>query len=174
MEYIKIGKIIKTHGLKGEVKLQVFTENLDDLEKYDKIYIGKNREKSTKIESFKIFKNNPIVKFDIFKDINEAEKEVGEYIYITEKEMSEKNPLSENEFYIKDLIGINVYLKEDLIGQISYIIENSVNDIYVIKVSDVKRIKQNEICIPALKKYIKNIDILNKKMEVDLGDLYEF
>lgn len=168
-EYINIGKIVNTHALKGLLKANVYTEKLLDIQKYPYIYLSKNGNEYIKYEIVEIkeSKNQVILNLKGIEDIDEAEKLKNYNIYIKNSELKEFNPLSENEWYIKDLIGLDVYdEKGNHIGILKEVLELN-TDVYVIKTLD------KEILIPAIKQYVKTVDIENNKMIVNLGNLDE-
>ncbi len=107
MEYICIGKIVNTHGLKGEVKIESYSGF--DSERYQKgneIFIFYDNEYlSFIVDTFRIHKNHPLVSFKDHKDINLIEKYKGSNIYF---DKNKRKPL-ENDYYQDELIGLNVY-----------------------------------------------------------------
>ena len=71
---LEIGKIVNTHGLRGEVKVVPWTDSAEDFEYISSAYIKiKNEYKKLTISSVKYQKNNVIVKFKEYNDINEIE-----------------------------------------------------------------------------------------------------
>ena len=75
MEFLEVGKIINTHGLRGDVKIVTWTDYPEDFEEIEKVYIKrKTGDEVLNITNVKYQKNNIIVKFKEIADINEAEK----------------------------------------------------------------------------------------------------
>lgn len=168
MEYIKIGQIVNTHGLDGQIKLNMYTENLDDIKKYN-IYLEKGKvfEKLNVLE-IKKHKNQIILKIEDIDNFEKAESLKNKYVYIKDSEMREKNVLNKNEYFIKDLIGLEV-LDEDLnkIGILKDVLE-LYTDVYVIE-----RENKKDLLVPAIKQYVKEINIKENKMKIKLGNLNE-
>ncbi|MCT4687398.1 ribosome maturation factor RimM [Vallitalea sp.] len=160
MDYFNIGKIVNTHGIRGEVKIIPLTDEPKRFELLEYVYIDNNRtiEKYT-INSIRYFKNMIIIKFDELKDMTSAEKLKQSIIKIP-RELA--LPLEDDEYYVQDLIGIDVSTDagRDL-GTIKDIIFTGSNDVYVIETDDKK-----EILIPAIKQCIKQVDMKNKTMIV--------
>lgn len=101
-----------------------------------------------------------VLKFDQYNDINDSLKLVGKDITIEEEDLGE---LKEDEFYIYKLIGLDTYSNGQKVGRVKDVITGVYpNDVYVIETMDKKK-----ILLPALKSVIKNVDIENKKIEVD-------
>ena len=78
MGYIQIGKIINTHGIKGEVKISPLTDNVKRFEKLNRVYLGENK-KVVHIERLWYKNDFVILKFKEFNNINEvlSFKEIG-------------------------------------------------------------------------------------------------
>ena len=107
MEYIEIGQIVNTNGLKGVVKVNPFTDDISKFEDLKYVYIQlKNELKKVKIEQVRYNKNQVLLKLEGIDSIEEAEKYRNFYLK-TEKESQED--LGEDTYYIVDLIGLDVY-----------------------------------------------------------------
>ena len=161
-EYFEIGQIVNTSGLKGVVKVNPFTDDISRFEELKKVFIEKNKELTEyEIEEVRYHKNQVLLKFKNIDSIEEAEKFRNCYIKISRKDAKE---LPEDTYYIVDLIGTNVYLENnDYVGEIIDVFSTGSNDVYVIK-----REGNIDLLIPAIKDVIKDIDIKNKKMIVNL------
>ena len=102
MEYIEIGQIVNTNGLKGVVKVNPFTDDISKFEDLKYVYIQlKNELKKVKIEQVRYNKNQVLLKLEGIDSIEEAEKYRNFYLK-TEKESQED--LGEDTYYIVDLI----------------------------------------------------------------------
>lgn len=129
MKYVLVGKLVNTHGLKGEVRI------LSDFKYKDrvfipgmKIYIGKDKvcEVITGYRHHKIF---DMITMDGYNDINQVLKYKGEYVFINKQDLI----LNENEYLDEDIIGNNVYVCDKLLGVVKRIEKHSVNEILVIE-----------------------------------------
>ncbi len=159
MEYTIVGKIINTHGIKGQMKIYPLTDNVERFKKLETAYLGQEKLKVS-IDKVDFFKNLVILKFKEFDNINEVLKFKDSDLFIDDKD---RVVLPENHFFIYDLLGIDVYDMEDkFIGTIKDVIQGPSNDIYLIKSIDDK-----EFLIPAVKEFIKLVDIERKKMSID-------
>lgn len=159
---IRVGKITNTHGLKGALKVQPLTDYPERFEEILDLYVvdGEKKEKIT-IDSIKYQKNNLILEINEIKDMNQAELYKGKYLFI---EKEDARPLPEGRYFIFQLVGLNVYEGDTLLGVISEVIQTGSNDVYVVKREKGKK----DILIPALKKVVKDIDLENKRMQVEL------
>lgn len=154
-EFIKVGKFITTHGIKGELKLLPYNDDLSRYKDYYEIYVGDKYEKEI-IKSVRFHKQSVLIKLNGYDDINEVLKLKGEDVYIHKDNLLE---LSKDEYFIKDLIGLEVYdLENNKVGILKEILKGLGNDIYVVKN------KQKEFLIPGVKKFIKEINIDENKI----------
>lgn len=162
MEYIEIGQIVNTNGLKGVVKVNPFTDDISKFEDLKYVYIQlKNELKKVKIEQVRYNKNQVLLKLEGIDSIEEAEKYRNFYLK-TEKESQED--LGEDTYYIVDLIGLDVYSdKNEYLGKIEDVFPTGSNDVYVVKDNLGK-----QILIPAIADVVKKVDLKNKEMTINL------
>ena len=158
MEYIEFGKIVNTHGIKGEVKIYSYTDNPSNILKLKKVYI-ENIE--YQVERIRLASNMFILKLKGIDRIEDTECIKNKEIY---REVLKKEKESTDEFFVRDLIGLDVVDEEEnKIGILSDVINTGANDIYI-----VKREAQKELLLPVIKQVVKNIDIKNKKIVVKI------
>ena len=162
MEYIEIGQIVNTNGLKGVVKVNPFTDDISKFEDLKYVYIQlKNELKKVKIEQVRYNKNQVLLKLEGIDSIEEAEKYRNFYLK-TEKESQED--LGEDTYYIVDLIGLDVYSdKNEYLGKIEDVFPTGSNDVYVVKDNLGK-----QILIPAITVVVIKVDLKNKNMTINL------
>lgn len=129
MKYVLIGKLVNTHGLRGEVRILSSFKYKDRVFKRGmKIYIGKDKicEEITGYRYHKIF---DMITMDGYNDINQVLKYKGDYVFVNKEDIV----LNENEYLDEDIIGLNVYVDDRLLGRVNRIDKHSVNEILVIK-----------------------------------------
>lgn len=157
---LEIGQIVNTFGIKGEVKVKPFTDDIKRFDKLKKINIEqKNNKKEYEIENIKYHKDMVILKLKGIDQIEQAELLRNSYLKINR---NEEEPLEENTYYIVDLLGLSVYTEEGiLLGILDDIYNTGSNDIYVVKDELGK-----QTLLPAIQDVIKKIDIENQKIIV--------
>ena len=161
VEYFEIGHISNTHGLKGEMKVRPFTEDKKRYEELKKILINiKDEYKEYDIESVRYQKDIVLLKLKGVDDIDAAEKLKNRYISIAREDA--KN-LQNNEYFIADLIGSEIFQNEELIGILDDVFTAGASDVYVIK-----RKGKKDLLLPALKSIIKNVNVENKRIDVEI------
>lgn len=161
-KYLELGQIVNTFGIKGQVKVKPFTDDITKFEKLKKIYVEKKNElKLFQIEKVNYSKNMVILKLKGIENPEDAEKLRNSYLKIDRKDAKK---LPEGTYYIVDLIGLDVYTDEDkLLGKVDYIYNTGSNDIYIVKNEQGK-----EILLPAIKDVLKQVDLENGKIIVHI------
>ena len=162
MQYLEIGQIVNTFGIKGMVKVVPFTDDINRFDELEKVYIvNKKVRKEYEIEQVKYHKNMILIKFKGIEKVEEAENFRNCYLEIDRKDAK---PLEKDTYYIVDLIGLKVYTDEgDYLGKLDDIYNTGSNDIYVVKDELGK-----QFLLPAIEDVIKKIDLENKKIIVHL------
>ena len=162
-EYLEIGQIVNTHGLKGYLKVVPFTDDVNRFKELKTVYIVfRNELVECKIEDVKFIKNLVNLKFVGIDDINDAEKYKGCYLKISRKDAKK---LDKDTYFRVDLIGLSVYdEQENKIGILDDIFSAGSRDVYAVKTEDGK-----QILLPAISKAIKKIDIEQGKIIVDVS-----
>ena len=149
MELVRIGKIVNTHGIKGELRILSDFEFKDKVfKKGVKVYVGKKK-KEFIINSYRFHKIFDMVTFEGFNNINDVEYLKGDFVYVNEEDLN----LKENEILKSKLIGFDVIIDNENIGKIT--------EIFWAKANDVIRVNEN-ILIPYVDEFIEKIDKENK------------
>ncbi len=164
LEYLDVGKIVNTHGVKGEVKVIPLTDNPERFNSLEWAFVetGDGLKKYF-IERVRFFKGNVLVKFKGIDDMTSAEAFRGLFMKV-DREHAVKLP--ENCWFICDLIDCEVYETSGrLLGILKDVLQTGSNDVYV--VVDKQR---REILIPALKSVVKEVSPENKKIVVELPE----
>jgi 16S rRNA processing protein RimM len=160
LTHFKIGQIVKTQGLRGEVRVYSTTDDIyryDDLETF---YIGKDFNTEYEVEKVRYKGNLVIMKIKGIDTVEMAEKLRTKNIYVSREKSRD---LEDDEFFIADMIGMDVYTVDNKhIGVLDDVLQYSANDVYVIKGEDNK-----EYLIPAVMKFVPEINMEERKMIID-------
>ena len=161
-KYLEVGQIVNTFGIKGQVKVKPFTDDIKRFDKLKEVYVDKKNElRLFQIEKVNYSKNMVILKLKGIETPEEAERLRNSYLKINRKDAKK---LPEGTYYIADLIGLDVYTDENkLLGKVDYIYNAGSSDIYVVKDEQGK-----EILLPAIKEVLKQVDLENKKIIVHI------
>ena len=157
MELIEIGQVVNTHGIRGEIKLNPWTDDLYDIEELTRLYYENGTE--VEIERSRVHKNTVIIKLSGIDAIEDAEKLKGKVLF------TEKTPLPDGRYYIKDLIGLDAIENEEKIGTLTDVLNTGANDIYEIKLNDGQK-----IYIPVIDGVVNDVDLENKKIYISIPD----
>lgn len=153
MEYIKVGDVVNTHGIRGELK--IIRTGVEEFNRDIDYFIEKTK---VSIEKSRFHKNAFIVKLKDYNNINNVLKFKGKSIYISDENLID----FEDEYYHIDLIGMQVFENSTLIGKLVNIDSYDANDVYTV------RTKDRDILIPAVDEFILNIDVNNNRIDVKL------
>lgn len=158
-KYLEVGKIVGTHGLKGEIKVFPWCNNVDFINQFKKLYLDNNNTKKeiNVLSSKKASnKNISILKLESVDSKNQADLLRGEILYIDREDAE----LDEEEYFIQDLIGMDICdvdSEKKKYGKLEDVINTGANDIY-----QVKGIDNKEYFIPVIDDVVKEIDIENR------------
>ena len=150
---LEIGQIVNTFGIKGEVKVVPFTDDIRRFDELEKVYVKTKKEsKQYQVENVKYHKNMVLLKLKSIDRIEEAELLRNAFL---EVDREDAIPLEEGQYFIVDLIGLEVYTDEGkLLGKVEDIYNAGANDIYVIKDELGK-----QILLPGIDEVIKEVKL---------------
>ena len=161
-EFLEIGQIVNTFGIKGLVKVKPYTDDINRFDNLKNVYVETNKSKKQyEIEEVKYHKDMVLIKFKGIDKIEDAEMLRNAYLKVDRKDEPE---LQEGTYYIVDLLGLEVYSDEgNLLGKVDDIFNNGSTDIYVIKDELGK-----QLLLPAISDVIKQINLKEKKIVVHI------
>ena len=159
-QFLRVGVISSTHGIRGEVKVYPTTDDPERFLDIDEVILDTGREhKILEIEGVKFFKNQVILKFKGYDNINDIEKYLKKDLLVDREHAVE---LGENENFIADLIDMEVVTDEGkVLGTLTDVIETGANDVYAVKTPEGK-----EILLPAIRDCILDVNVDEKRMTV--------
>ena len=148
-EYLEAGKIVTTHGIRGEVKIMPYTDTPELLAEFDRLFIGKNKDEVV-IERSRVFKNMVIAKIEGIDTPEEAEKLRNKMLYMHRDDLE----LDEDTYFVADLIGLEVKDADTgaVYGKIVDVMQTGANDVYVIK-------GEREYLVPAIADVVVSTDV---------------
>lgn len=159
-EMFTIGKIVNTHGVKGEMRVMPSTDDIKRFEKLKEVYIQQRDLKTYEITAVRYHKQFVLIKLKGIDTMDAAEQMKNSLIKIDRKESL---PLGQDEYYMTDLYDMAVVTEEGReLGKLVDILVTGSNDVYVV------RNEEKEILIPAIKQCIKKVDVTARQMTVHL------
>ena len=161
-KYLELGQIVNVKGLKGEVKVNSFTDDNTKFERIPNVFLKqKGNLKEYSIEKVGYSKNQVIIKFKGVNTVEEAETLRNAYIVVDREIFGE---LPEGVYYIADLIGLDVFTESnEYLGKVDDIFSTGSNDVYVVK----DELGKQKL-LPGIDEVIKQIDLESGKIIVNL------
>ncbi len=152
-DFLQIGVISSTHGIKGEVKVFPTTDDVNRFKKLKEVYLDAGKEKLTlHPESVKFFKQFVILKFKEYDNINDVEQ-FRQKSLLVDRQNAVK--LRKDEYFIADLIGLKVITDEEkTLGILKDVLQTGANDVYIVEMEDGK-----EVLLPAIKECVLKVDV---------------
>lgn len=154
-QYLEIGKVVSTHGLRGELRVDPWCDSPQFLCQFKTLYLKKGETKLS--VSSRPHKTIAIVKAKGIDTIEEAEKLRGRILYINRSDAR----LAPGEYFIQDLMGLDVIDIDTSksYGKITDVLKTGANDVY--QVTDEKK---KDYLIPVIDDVVKEIDINGGKV----------
>ncbi len=162
--FLAFAKIRKPHGLKGEVAVEMLSNFPDQFGEGDVVYIGEKKQPYT-LQTIREAVKSYLLSFKECNDRNSVEHLRNLIIFIQRDALPD---LTDDEYYHHDLIGMSVFdSKGNCIGEIAEIITTGANDVYVIATG---QDTNNELLLPAIKSVIQEVDLVKKRVIVELPE----
>ena len=154
-KYIEAGRITNTHGVRGEVKIEVWVNSADFLKKCGRIFIDG---KPLSFTSAKLQQRFLIAGLEGIEDVNAAMPLKGKTVFIDRSDA----PLKKGMYFLQDLIGFSVENEDgERVGTLEEFIESPANLIYVVR-------GETEHLIPDVPEFILKVDTETEKITVKL------
>ncbi len=151
-DFIEIGRVVNTHGIRGNLKIQPWCDDPEVFYDLEEIYID---DKRYEIENAGLHKTSVLLKVKGIDSINDAEPLKNKTAYVERSALGE---LPEGTYYICDLMGLEVKTEDgEVLGVIDDIIKTGSNDVYVLKDETQKR--KQPILIPVIDEVVKEVNI---------------
>lgn len=161
MELIEIGEVVNTHGIRGEIKLNPWTDSLEKLTEQKLFYYQKNNETlMLHAKQVRIHKNCAIIQAEEINDMQTAERFRGMHLYV-EKDKA----LPEGRYYIADLIGLRVVDEQGELGRITDVFSTGANDVY-----EVRAEREKPFYLPAIRQVVQDINLDEGVMRVTVPE----
>lgn len=154
MNLLKIGRLVNTHGIKGEVRILSDFKFKDEVfKKGNSLIIGKY--KDTKIiSSYRSHKDFDMVTFEGIDNINDVLSYKGYDVLI------DRDLYTFSGIVYEDLIGMSVYSNDTLIGTVEEVMKNHAHPILVIMKDDVKNL------VPFIDEFIEDVNMESKRIQI--------
>jgi len=150
---VKIGQIVGAWGIRGQVKVEPLTEFADRFKIGTRLRLGGHW---VTVEDFSVHKGRPLLKLSGVDDMNAAEALQWQYLELEDAPPVE---LEEDEYLSEDLIGMQVTTTAgEQLGRVDRVLPYPAHDV----------LQVGEILIPAVKQFVKKVDLKARRIEVEL------
>ncbi len=151
-KYLEAGKLINTHGVRGEFKMDAWCDSLSDYLKVPAFYLKKEPEAILKIEKIRPFGKFLLVKFEGIDDMDSALKYKNKTIYVDREDLN----LAEGAFFLADIIGLNAIDENTgkVFGKVSDITDKGSGNLY-----EITLLSGGKCLVPAVDFFIRKIDL---------------
>lgn len=165
-EYLNVGKIVNTHGIRGEVRVISQTDFPEErYQKGAKLVLFREHKAPLEltVAGHRKHKNFDLLTFEGYPNINDVEPFRDGILKVSKEDLVD---LEENEFYYHEIIGLTV-IEEDgrVIGKVKEILSPGANDVWV-----VQRKGQKDALIPYIESVVKKIDLENEVVTVEIPE----
>lgn len=165
--YLAVGRIVAPHGIRGELKVEILTDDPDRFGLLELVYLGREDEEPVPWElvSYRLHKNQVLLQLKGCNDRAMAETMRGIFVQVPREEAI---PLKDGEYYEYQIIGLEVKtVSGELLGRVIEILYTGANDVYVVRDDDPSH---REILIPVLDDIVLEIDLEAGSMVVELPE----
>ena len=154
-DYLEVGEIVNTHGIRGEVKLLPWADSPDFLLKFKTLYLAGE---PVRVRSAKVHKGSVILALEGVEDVNAAMALKGKVLSIRREDAK----LPKGSFFLQDIIGAEVVTEQgETLGVLADVLDLPGNSVYVVR-------GEREILIPAVPEFILHTDADAGKITVRL------
>ncbi|MBQ3847322.1 MAG: 16S rRNA processing protein RimM [Clostridia bacterium] len=162
LDYLTIGEIVNVHGVRGEVKVLPSTDDPGRFKLLKQVRIVRDGSVCVKkVTGAKVSSGMAILALEGVTTRDDAEKLRGSFLEVERKDALK---LPEDRWYIGDIVGCSVYEEDGTcLGKVTDVGETGSNDYYVVRDE-----KNREMCIPALKEVLLDVDVVEQKITVRL------
>ncbi|MEA4811974.1 MAG: ribosome maturation factor RimM [Anaerolineaceae bacterium] len=159
--FLLIGRLGKTHGIYGEIDLQIYTDFPERLKHGRRVYLGLEKIQLS-LDTVRPKNKVLLISFDGYNSPEEARALTNQELFI---KTSDVPALPEGQFYHHELLGLDVYEGSVFLGELTEILETKANDVFVIK-NETGR----ELLLPDIPEVILKIDLEAQRVSVSVPD----
>ena len=157
--FVLVGKLQGVHGISGEIAMRVDTDFPERIRRGRKLYLDEEHQ-PVKVQRTR-WKGKllllKLVGFDTPEDVAEF---TNKWVFVNVDDIP---PLPDGEYYHHQLIGLKVFEDSECLGTLVSILQTGANDVYILEDAEGK-----ELLIPAIPDVVKNVDLVNKRIDVKL------
>ena len=157
-QYLLLGKVLRPHGVRGELSIQIATDFPERLKVLEKVYLSDSPDQPDNLQSHNLLSARPqrdtnwLIALEGIEDRDIADRLREQYVYVA---LEDAVPLAEDEVYLFQVIGLQAETPGgEILGRVMSVIETGANDVYVLRGD-----KYGEILIPAIKGVVLDTNV---------------
>ena len=151
-KYLEAGKIVNTHGVRGDIKVDSYCDSVEDLLSFSRVFIKNGTDyKPYKITKASAFKGMALLHFEGIDDFDAANLLKNKLIYASRDDMD----LPEGTYFVADLIGLPVFdaASGRVYGKVKDLVDGSASRLYEIETPS------GVVLLPAVDAFISGVDL---------------
>ena len=149
-QYIETGKVVGTHGVRGEVRVDPWCDTPDVLCGFSHLYLDEAGEKSLHILSARVHKNIVLMRLEGVQSIEQAEQLRGKTLYLNRADLK----LKEGDYLIQDLLGCQAQdEKGRVFGTLTQVLRTGANDVWQVTKEG------KDYLVPAIAEVVRDVDV---------------
>lgn len=154
--FLVIGKVLKPHGVRGELRVRPLTDDPSRFSWLENVYLGEDELTPLTVETVRFHKELVLVKFAELDGRDNVVDLHGQLLLVA---MEDAIPLEEGEYFLHQLYGLDVYSDEDVyLGKLVNIIETGANNVFEVQGEG------KPILLPDIPSVITDIDFENGRL----------
>jgi len=165
-QYLVVGEVLRPHGVRGEVRVRVLTENRDQLLDLDYVYLADSPEDERivrlDLSQVRFNKTYALLSLAGCSSRDDAEQLRSKLVMI---DTEQAVPLDGEQYYLFQLIGLQVVCDGEKIGQVKEVLQTGANDVYIVDSP-----AHGELLLPAHEESIVSIDFESQVITMALPD----
>ena len=158
-QYLELGQIVSTHGVRGEMRFNPWCDSADFATKFNTLYFDAEGKQPVAVQSARVHGNIVLLKLEGIDTMEKAQSLRQKVLYIDR----ESADLPENTWFVEDLLGCKVveYGTDTVYGSITDVQKYPANDVWTVKEPSGK-----DVLVPAIKDVVVSADIENKTVYI--------
>ncbi|MDO4847298.1 MAG: ribosome maturation factor RimM [Clostridiaceae bacterium] len=158
-QYLELGQIVSTHGVRGEMRFNPWCDSADFATKFNTLYFDAEGKQSVAVQSARVHGNIVLLKLEGIDTMEKAQSLRQKVLYIDR----ESADLPENTWFVEDLLGCRVVEDgtDTVYGSITDVQKYPANDVWTVKEPSGK-----DVLVPAIKDVVVSADIENKTVYI--------
>lgn len=165
--YLTVGQVVGAHGIRGELKIAILTDDPQRFGLLERVFVGREGEEPVPwlLAGYRLHKEWALFRLEGCDDRTTAETFRGCLIQVPREEAI---PLEEGEYFEHQILGLGVWtVHDEYLGEVLEIIYTGANEVYVVQGTDPSH---REILIPAIEDVVLEVDLEAERILVELPE----